>query len=67
MSAAPVIPQSIQAGIKEVSPAPTTLAGAPPPPAPAAPVVLEHPTVPDTAKLQAGDQTVELFGITGLR
>jgi endonuclease YncB( thermonuclease family) len=68
VSTAPVIPQSIQAGIKEAPTAPTTLAGEPAPrtPAPPAPVVLEHPTVPDTAKLQAGDQTVELFGITGL-
>lgn len=31
-----------------------------------APVTLEHPTVLDTARLQANGQTVQLFGVTGL-
>ncbi len=103
---APAIPDSIQAGIREIPPsaiAPPTEATAPAPapdaaspavptadtspaaPAPAAepplvpapamgaaaasaapaPVVLEHPTVLDTARLQANGQTVQLFGVTG--
>jgi endonuclease YncB( thermonuclease family) len=66
-SATPIIPGSIQAGIKETAIPPAAPPTQPEPTAPVAstPVELEHPTVPDTAKLQSGDQTVELFGITG--
>jgi endonuclease YncB( thermonuclease family) len=95
--AASALPDSIQAGIREIPPSaivPATVApaapapGSPVTPAPAAepasgpapaspteaaapttapaPVVLEHPTVLDTGRLQANDQTIQIFGISGL-
>jgi endonuclease YncB( thermonuclease family) len=45
------------------SASPADGAGDPPP---LEPITLEHPKVLDTAKLQAGDTTVTLFGIRGL-
>ena len=44
--------------------APVTTVAAPP--SPAEPIALAHPRVIDTAKLQAGETTVSLFGIEGI-
>ena len=56
MSPQPDSPDSTSSVFAAPSPAPST----------PEPVSLDHPTVVDTARLRAGDTTVNLFGIEGL-
>jgi endonuclease YncB( thermonuclease family) len=50
----------------DTPPAPATIAAQPAVPLPPGPVMLDHPKVIDTAKLQSGDTTVSLYGIEGI-
>jgi endonuclease YncB( thermonuclease family) len=59
LSDAPAAPATI---VQQPAPAPGAVASAPAP----EPVTLDHPKVIDTAKLQAGDTTVSLYGIEGI-